>query len=158
MKVILLKDVDRLGKAGEIADVTNGYGRNYLIPQGFAEVLTQKGQKQVEMKKRLAELRAEKDIEFAKELATKIDGQSFDVKAKSGARGKLYGAVTTIAIAEAVSSATGAKIDKRLISITESIRMLGSYEATIKFHPDVVANFRINVTPAEGSKIGMEKE
>ena len=158
MKVILLKDVARLGKAGEIADVTAGYGRNYLIPQGLAEVLTKKGQNQVVIKKRLAELSAEKDIEFAKELVAKIDGQSFDVKAKSGARGKLYGAVTTIAIAEAVSSATGAKIDKRLISLTESIRMLGSYDATIKFHPDVVANFRINVTPAEGSKIGMEKE
>ena len=156
MQVILLKNVEQVGKAGEVVEVANGFGRNYLIPQGFAEILTQKGKKQVEIRKQLAEKWAARDLEHALKLAEKIEGQSFDLKAKTGVRGKLYGAVTTIAIAEALSSATGAKIDKRRISVPEAIRMLGSYEASIKIHPDVTANFKVNVTPGEGSR--MEKE
>jgi len=156
MQVILLKNVAQLGKAGEVVDVTNGFGRNYLIPQGFAEILTQKGKKQVEIRKQLAEKWAARDLEHAHKLAEKIEGKSFDVKAKAGARGKLYGAVTTIAIAEALSSATGSKIDKRRISVPEAIRMLGSYEASIKIHPEVTSNFKVNVTPGEGSRMDTE--
>jgi large subunit ribosomal protein L9 len=153
MKVILLQNVDRLGKAGETVDVAAGYGRNFLIPRGYAEVLTKKGQKQIELKTRIAQKHAETEFEHAKALASKIEGQSFDVKQKAGARGKLYGAVTTIVIAEALALSAGTKIDKRNITIHEPIRMLGSYDISVKLHPDVNVDFKINVTAAEGSKI-----
>ncbi len=154
MKVILLKNVEHLGKAGQIVEVAAGYGRNFLIPRGIAEVLTKTGKKQVELRTRLAQKRAETELEAAQALASRIEGQSFDVKQKAGARGKLYGAVTTQVIADALASSTGAKMDKRNITISEPIRMLGSFDATIKLHTEVSADFKVNVIAAEGSKIG----
>ena len=154
MKVILLRNMERLGKAGDVVDVAPGYGRNYLIPQGHAEILTKKGKKQVVIHKQLVAKKAELDFEEAKALAGRIEGQSFEVKAKVGARGKLYGAITTQAVADSIGNATGTKIDKRNITLMEPVRMLGGYEVVIKLHPEVQVNFKINVTPAEGSKIG----
>jgi large subunit ribosomal protein L9 len=153
MKVILLAKVDRLGKAGEIVEVAPGYGRNYLIPQGYAEALTKKGKKEVEVRRRQAEKWSEMELETAHELAARIENQSFDVKAKTGARGKLYGSITTIAVADAISKATGRKIDKRQISFPEPIKMLGGYNAEIKLHPEIKVIFQVNVIPAEGSKM-----
>ena len=160
MKVILLKNMDRLGNAGEIVEVTPGYGRNYLVPMGIAEVLTRKGQKQVEIRTRLAEKRAQMELDQAQELASKIEGSSFDVKAKVGARGKLYGSITTQAVADAVGNALDAKIDKRYVTILEPIRILGSYDVSLKLHPDIQVEFKVNVTAAEGSKMatGLKEE
>jgi len=153
MKVILLRNMERLGKAGEIVDVAPGYGRNFLFPNGYAEILTRKGQKQVDIRKMLVAKKAGLEFDAAKELAQHLEGQSFMVKAKVGARGKLYGAITTQAVADAINIATGAKVDKRNITLAEPVRMLGGYNATIRLHSDVQADFRINVIAAEGSKI-----
>jgi len=154
MRVILLANIDRLGKAGDIVDVAPGYGRNYLLPRGYAEILTKGAKKQVEIRKHLATKRADLDLQGANELAKQIEDRSFDVRARVGARGKLYGAITTQAIAEAINSAMGAKVDKRNITLLEPVRMLGGYPASLKLHPDVAVNFRINVVAAEGSKLG----
>jgi large subunit ribosomal protein L9 len=158
MKVILLQNVERLGKAGDVVDVAPGYGRNYLVPQGLAEILTKKGMKQVEIHQQLVSKKAERDLEYSKELAQRIEGQSFEVKAKVGARGKLYGSITSHAIAESMTTAIGEKIDKRNITLTEPVRILGSYDAVLKLHPEVQVNFKINVTAAEGSKISIPEE
>jgi large subunit ribosomal protein L9 len=154
MKVILLANMDRLGKAGDIVDVAPGYGRNYLIPRGYAEFLTKTAKKQVESRKHSAAKKADIDLENAKELAKEIEDRSFDVKARVGARGKLYGAITTQAIAEAIGTAMGVKVDKRNITLLEQVKMLGGYPASLKLHPEVAVNFRINVVAAEGSKLG----
>ncbi len=153
MKVVLLKNIEHLGKAGDIADVAPGYGRNYLIPNGYAEILTKKGKKRVEIHKQIVAKQAERELEAAKLLAERIEGQSFEVRAKVGARGRLYGSITNQAVADAMSRSTGNKIDKRNISIAEPVRMLGGYNASIRLHPEVQVDFRINVTAAEGSKL-----
>ena len=154
MKVILLAGIDRLGKAGDIVDVAPGYGRNYLLPRGYAEMLTKGAKKQVEVRKHLAAKRADLDMENAKELAKQIEDRSFDVKARVGARGKLYGSITTQAIADAINGVVGAKIEKRNITLLEQVKMLGGYPAALKLHPEVAVNFRINVVAAEGSRVG----
>ena len=153
MKVILLANIDPLGKAGDIVEVAPGYGRNYLVPRGYAETLTKTAKKQVERRKQLAAKRADLDLHNAKELAKQIEDRSFDVKARVGARGKLYGSITTQAIADAVSSSMGAKVDKRNITLLEPVKMLGGYAASVKLHPEVAVNFKINVIAAEGSKL-----
>ena len=154
MKVILLKNIERLGKAGDIIDVAPGYGRNYLIPQGYADILTLKGKKQVDVRKKLVGKRAEREFLAAKELADRIEGHLFEVKARVGARGKLYGSITTQAVADSIQKSAGAKIDKRNLTLLEPVKMLGSYGATLKLHPEILVNLKINVTAAEGSKTG----
>ena len=154
MKVILLKNMERLGKAGDMVDVAPGYGRNYLIPQGYADILTLKGKKQVELNKKLVGKRADSEFLAAKELADRIEGNLFEVKARVGARGKLYGSITTQAVADSIQKSTGVKIDKRNLTLLEPVKMLGSYNASLKLHPDMLVNLRINVTAAVGSKAG----
>ena len=157
MKVILLRNIDRLGKAGDIVDVAPGYGRNYLVPNGYAEILTTHGRKQVELHKKLVSKHADRELDTAKEFAGRVQGNLFEVKARVGARGKLYGSITTQAVADAIQKSTGVKVDKRNISLLEPVKMLGAYHATLRLHPEVEANLRINVTAAEGSRVGAKE-
>ena len=142
MKVILLQTIDRLGKAGDVITVKEGYARNFLIPKKAAKEATTGNMKLLDsIKKRQAEEDMKKLTE-AKALAEKLAALSLTIPAQSGEEEKLFGSVSTEDIAVALS-AEGVKIDKRDIILSEPIKKLGVYEVIVKLHPEVKANLKV---------------
>lgn len=149
MKVIFLKDVPGTGKAGEIKEVAEGYARNYLLPKKLAVVARSGVQQQVESEKR-AQGRKEAAIEAeTARLAAEIAGREITLRAKAGAKDKLYGSITTADIASALSKAIGVEIDKRKVELAEPIRSLGTFEVAIKLGRDTTPRIKIRVAPEE---------
>jgi len=147
MKVILTKDIEGLGKAGEVVRVKDGHGRNFLIPKGVARVATSSNLKVVEEeKKKLLRLK-EKEKEKGRELAEQISKVSCTISVQAGQDDKLFGTVTTEAIAE-VCESEGIKIDKRDIRLDEPIKKLGVYQVAVKVHPEVTATLKVWVVKA----------
>jgi large subunit ribosomal protein L9 len=145
VKVILRKDVKGLGKAGEIHDVANGHGRNYLLPHGFAVEATpgnlaQAASQQKAQAKRVAETLAE-----AQALAATLESKPIVVAAKAGESGKLFGAVTNAQVAEAVQSSLGIEIDRHKIELDEPIKAAGDHIAIAKLVPGVSAKLTVRV-------------
>jgi len=142
MKVILLEDIDRLGKMGEIVAVKEGYARNFLIPKNKAKPATQGNMKilQAINKKKAAE--EAKTLEAAKAVADKISNLSLTIGAQAGEEEKLFGSVSNEMIAEALAE-EGINIDKREIVLDEPIKKLGVYQVVVKVHPEVKANLRV---------------
>jgi len=130
MKLILKEDVDKLGDAGDVVDVKPGYGRNYLIPQGKAEIATPGALKQLEMIKEKAERRAELTIEKAKELAERLETTSVTIPVTVGEDEKIHGTVTNQDIADALAE-RDLEIDRRKISLDQDVNTLGEYTATV---------------------------
>ena len=148
MKVILLSDVKSLGKEGEVADVAEGYARNFLLPRNLA-VEANKGALAVLESQRRA--RVKKDAQTlaeAKELAARIEGARIAVPAKAGGNGKLFGAVTNADVAGAIHEALSINVDRHKIEIKSSIKALGSYPVEIKLHKNVVAKATVSVVAA----------
>ena len=144
MKVLFLKNVENVAKAGEIKEVSDGYARNFLIPKQLAVAATENVQKHYEAQVR-AQQKADAEHEAKmKELATKIEGQTFTVQGKVGNGNKLYGAITSANVASEISKAVGSEIDKRKVEV-ETIKELGEYTAVIKLHKNVTAKAKINV-------------
>lgn len=145
MKIILKKDVDKLGEADSIINVSDGYARNFLLPQGLAVLSTKKQLAAAEKRsaEKLAALEARR-TEF-EELAKKLSELDIKILADAGEEGKLFGSVTSMDIAQAVQAEAGIELDKRKINLTEPIKHLGKFEATIKFLADVSATLKINV-------------
>jgi large subunit ribosomal protein L9 len=131
MKLILKEDVDKLGEAGEVVDVKPGYGRNYLIPQGKAEMATEGALKQLERIRKQAERRAELTIENARELADQLEVTSVTIPVTVGEDEKIHGSITNQDIAEALEE-RGITIDRRKISLNEDVKTLGEYTATVE--------------------------
>ena len=148
MKVILRKDIANLGKAGDIKEVASGYGRNYLIPKGLAFEATLGRIKDIKMHKENIDKKNVREINDAKELAGKIAGKIFTIKAKAGEEGRLFGSVTPADIAKVISD-EGIKIDKRKIILEEHIKSLGNFTVQVKFHPEVAAAININVEASD---------
>jgi len=149
MKVIFLEDVPRVAKAGEIKEVADGYGRNFLIPKKLA-LLARPGITITHLehqKKVLAQIRAE-----ATELASQLEGKEITLKARVGAEERLYGSVTSGDIADELQNSLGLAIDKRKIELEEPIRHLGSYEITIRLAQNAVPKIKVTVTEAETAK------
>jgi len=150
MKVILLENVSNLGEAGDVVDVKSGYCRNYLVPRGMAEVLSTKALAEVEELKKVAIRRAERELAKAREIAGKLEGHTVKIAGKTGARGaRLYGSVTTQAIATAIASFTGSETDKRKISLPEPVKMLGLHKYVYKIHPEVTIEGQLEVVKQE---------
>lgn len=147
MKVILLEDVPRLGKAGEVVEVKRGYGANYLILHKKAEILSKGKQKELEAIQEQVRQKAAYQLKKAQEVRDKIQERPLSVRMKAGEGGKLYGAVTGIAVAKAIQEQFGIEIDKRDVTIPEPIKILGTYTVNVKLHPQVVADIRIDVEP-----------
>ena len=141
MKLILTHDVDGLGSAGEVVEVKDGYGRNYLIPRGYATKWTKGGQKQVDQ---IAEARRKRAIASLEE-ANALQSEALTIVKTAGESGRLFGAVTNAEIAAAATEATGKTVDRRTINVTTPIKSLGSYKATAKLHDDIVASLTIEV-------------
>lgn len=148
MKLILTHEVTGLGAAGDVVEVKDGYGRNYLLPRGLATPWTKGGQKQVDALTKGREARAINDIEQAKSVKGRIENMPVKVAAKAGQSGRLFGAVSNGDIAEAVKAAGGPELDKRKIEVRQAVKSLGSYEATVRLHADVAATLKFEVVPA----------
>ncbi len=148
MKIILTQEVDGLGAAGDVVEVKDGYGRNYLLPQGVAIRWSRGAQSQADAIKSARSARAVRDEAHAAEIKTKLEQGPVDVKVKAGQGGRLFGAVTVGDVAEALGEVAGEQIDKRTIVLGNPIKTLGSHQVSIKLHDDVSAAVALNVIPA----------
>nr|WP_321257800.1 50S ribosomal protein L9 [uncultured Pseudodesulfovibrio sp.] len=144
MKLILRADVDALGRLGDIVTVKDGYGRNYLIPQGLAKPATKANLKAFELERRKLQENADSLRAQAQGLADKIAATPVSIEVRVGDGDKLYGSVTTTNIGEAMEEA-GVNIDRRKILLPEPIRALGEYDIEIRLHPDVRGELKLTV-------------
>jgi large subunit ribosomal protein L9 len=145
MQVILIKDLDTLGSTNEIVNVKPGYARNYLIPQKFAIEASRSNMGLAEQK---AKQQAKKENELLKEIAKVAEvlkDSPIKVGAKSGTSGKIFGSVTSIQIARAIKEQKGYEIDRKRISITEEVKDLGTYKATIDFGNNNIVDLEFEV-------------
>ena len=148
-KLILTNEVAGLGSAGDVVEVKNGYARNYLIPQGFAVAWTRGGEKQVASIRAARETRAIHDHEEAVALKNALETNKVRLAVKAGAEGRLFGAVKTVDVAEAVKAAGLGDLDKRKIHITSPIKSVGEHEATIRLRDDLTAVITLQVVAAK---------
>jgi large subunit ribosomal protein L9 len=147
MKIILQKTVERLGDPGDVADVADGYARNFLIPRGLA-VKAEKGtMRHAESLKRSHEVRIDARKGELETLAARLVETPVVVKARAGEEGKLFGSVTAADIAEALSAQTGVTLDRRGVTLDEPIRSIGTHEVTVHLHPEVDPVITIDVQP-----------
>lgn len=145
MKLILTQEVAGLGDAGDIVEVKDGYGRNYLLPRGLAIGWTRGGEKQVTQIKRARKSREIRNLDHAKEVKAEIEALTVNVPAKAGDSGKLFGSVTNTDVMNAIKAAGGPLVEKRNVQISAPIKKTGSHTVAIDLHPDVVANVEIRV-------------
>ena len=148
MKLILTQEVDGLGSPGDIVEVKDGYGRNYLIPRNVAVRWTRGGQKQVDSIKAARASRSVRDHVHAGEIKGRLEATPVDVKVRAGANGRLFGTVTLNDIAGAITEVSGESVDKRTIVVTNPIKALGAHTVAVKLHDDVTATVSLNVLPA----------
>jgi large subunit ribosomal protein L9 len=145
MKLILNQDVAGLGAPGDVVEVKDGYGRNFLVPRGFAQLWTKGADKQIATIRRAREVREVRDTAQAGEIATQLADLTVKLPARSGEGGRLFGSVTAADVVEAVSKAGGPKLDRRLVQLTSPIKSLGQHTVTVKVHPEVEASLTIEV-------------
>lgn len=144
-KLILTNEVSGLGSAGDVVEVRDGYARNYLIPRGFAVLWSKGGEKQVAQIRNAREARAMASVEDAQALKTKLESATLKITVKAGVGGRLFGAVKTGDVANAVLESGLGEVDKRKIEFFAPIRSVGNYEATVRLHGDLVAKLNLQV-------------
>lgn len=142
MKVILTEDISSLGKIGDVIQVADGYGRNFLIPQGKSILATSQSVKKFEHQKQLLKQKAEKDKKEAEKLARKLEEVSCTIAMAAGEGDKLFGAVTSLDI-EAALKNEGVAVDRKKILLEEPIKSLGIYTVPIKLNPGITANLKV---------------
>lgn len=148
MKLILTHEVSNLGQPGDIVEVKDGYGRNFLLPRNYAIRWTKGGGKQVESIKAARESRAVHDLETAQSIKGNLESGPVNVSAQAGAGGRLFGAVTVSDIADALAG-SGAQVDKRRIEVGNPIKSLGAHTVSVRVHPEVVATVKLNVVASK---------
>jgi large subunit ribosomal protein L9 len=149
MKIILTSEVSGLGAPGDIVEVKDGFGRNYLLPQGFAIPWTKGGEKQVTSIKRARSAREIRDLGHANEVKAQLETLKVSMPARAGAGGRLFGSVTPTEVQEAVKAAGGPDLDKRRIELPGHIKAIGQYEVSVRLHSEVTARFALNVVAAK---------
>ena len=137
-----------LGAPGDVVEVKDGYGRNYLVPRGVAIRWTRGAEKTVESIKTARSSRAVRDHDHAEQVKAKLEAQPVAVKVRSGEGGRLFGAVTVSEIAAALTETSGEAVDKRTIAVENPIKSLGAHEVSVKLHDEVSATVHLNVIPA----------
>jgi len=147
MKLILTQEVGGLGAPGDIVEVKDGYGRNFLIPRGFAIRWTKGGERTIESIKSARSSREVRDLDHAQEIRAKLEETTFNLPVRAGDGGRLFGAVTVSDIAGALAEA-GVTVDKRKIIVGNPIKSLGSHQVGVKLHDDVDATVNLNVVSA----------
>ena len=148
MQVILRDALDKLGRAGDIVSVKPGYARNYLIPRGEAVRWTRGAEQEVEQLRATSAAKTARTLEAAQAQAAQLAEEPIQIQMQAGDTGRLFGSVTTAAIAEAVKEAGKGDVDRRSIIGTGDIRALGTYPIQIRLHEDVLAEARVTVLPA----------
>jgi large subunit ribosomal protein L9 len=148
MKLILTQEVSGLGSPGDVVEVKDGYGRNYLVPRGLALRWTRGGEKQVATIRRAREIREIADFDQAKAVQQQLEALKVDLKARAGESGRLFGAVTLAEVVEAVNAAGGPKLDRRRVEIGNPIKALGAHQVSVRLHPEVAATVTVNVVAA----------
>ena len=147
MKLILTQEVTGLGSAGDVVEVKDGYGRNFLIPRGFGMRWTRGGEKTIDSIKKAREARSVRDADHAAQVKATLEGSTYAVKVRAGEGGRLFGAVTAAEIATAITEA-GGEVDKRTIVVGNPIKSLGAHTVTVRVHDDVEAQVSLNVVSA----------
>ncbi|MEV0161143.1 LSU ribosomal protein L9P [Nonomuraea fuscirosea] len=145
MKLILTNEVSGLGTPGDVVEVKDGYGRNYLIPRGYAMRWTRGAEKQIETIRKARDAREIRDLGTAKEVAGQIGALRVRLATRAGDSGRLFGSITTGDIADAVKAAGGPILDRRRIEIVNPIKSVGSHKVTVKLHPEVSASVDVEV-------------
>ncbi|MCA9438280.1 MAG: 50S ribosomal protein L9 [Candidatus Omnitrophica bacterium] len=152
MQVVLKETVYNLGGAGSVVKVKDGYARNFLIPRGLAIPATSGAKRHIEHIQRLAEKKRATEIKDASDLKVKLEALSLTVEAKAGERGKLYGSVTSVDIANAIAE-QGIEVDRRKIILDHPLRSLGEHTVRLKIDPEVSAEFKVVVEPSADSDV-----
>lgn len=147
MRVILKQEVHNLGDAGEIVKVAPGYGRNFLIPRGYAIPASEGSIRQLEHQQRVAEAIRRKQLAGSKDLATKLEQTAITIRREAGEDDKLFGSVTNRDIVDALA-AEGIEVDRRAIQLDEHIRSIGLFTVPVRLHRQVTANVRVYVIRA----------
>ncbi len=145
MKLILISDVPNLGAPGDTVVVADGYGRNFLIPQGMAILATRGAEKQVATIRRAREVRQVRDLGHANEIQQSLQNLTVTLPARAGEGGKLFGSITSADVVAAVSKAGGPKLDKRSVTMKTAIKSVGAHSVQIKVHSDVEVNLALQV-------------
>jgi large subunit ribosomal protein L9 len=147
MKLILTQEVTGLGAPGDVVDVKDGYGRNFLVPRGFAIRWSRGGERTIDSIKAARSSREVRDLDHAQQIKAKLEGTTVNLAVRAGEGGRLFGAVTVGDIATAITEA-GAEVDKRKIIVGNPIKSLGAHQVTVKVHDDVDAEVSLNVVSA----------
>ena len=145
MKVILKQDVANLGGAGDIVEVADGYGNNYLLPRNLAMRATRGAVKDAEAMRQARIKREAKTLDEAVQLKERLEGRAVQIPAKAGEDGHLYGSVGNNAVAEAVSDQLGIPLDRRRIPMERPFKELGTHQVEVRIHPEVVATITVEV-------------
>ena len=148
MKLILTREVSGLGLPGDIVEVADGYGRNFLVPRGVAIAWSKGAEKQIVQIRRARDAREVRDLSHAQEIKSSLESLSVQLEARAGKDGRLFGSITTSDIAAAVKSAGGPLLDRKRIQLPGHIKTLGAHTVTVDLHPDVVASIPVEVTNA----------
>ena len=145
MKLILTQEVTGLGAAGDVVEVKDGYGRNYLVPRGLGIRWSRGGEKTIESIKSARASRAVRDQDHAADVKTKLEAAPVNVQVRAGEGGRLFGSVTVSEIAGAIAATSGEEVDKRTIVVDQPIKSLGAHVVSVKLHEDVSATVSLNV-------------
>lgn len=145
MRVVLREDVEKLGTKGDLVDVADGYGRNFLLPRGLAIVANKGVVKQAEGMRRTRAIKEQRDREGAQALAAKLVATRIEVTARAGDGGRLFGSVTTSDIAAAIEAQMGVPVDRRKLTLADAVKELGPVEVQAKLHREVEITVNVDV-------------
>jgi len=151
VKVVFLQDVPKVAKAGEIKEVADGYGRNFLIPQKLAQLANSTALSAMEVQLKIKARQQAQEQEGLAEVAQQLEGKEITLKAKVGAKEHLYGSITSADIATELQNITGLVVDKRKVEVTEPIRKLGTHEVAIRLAKDIIPKIKVIVIEKETS-------
>ncbi len=146
MQVILLEDVKKLGKKGEIVEISDGYARNFVLPKKLGVEANSKNRNDLKLQKANADKIAKEQLEAARVLAGALETKEVALKMKSGEGGKAFGSISSKEIAQAAKEQCGLELDKKKIQLPEPIKALGVYEVSVKLHPKVTGKLKVKVT------------
>lgn len=145
MEVILLQDVDKLGRQNQVVKVRPGYGRNYLIPKGLAVLATESAKKEMQERLKQEQKREERLMSQLQQIVDTLKATVFKVGAKAGSSGKIFGSVTSVQLADAIKKQKDIKVDRRKITLLEEVKTLGTYTAEVSLHKDVQVRITFEV-------------
>ncbi len=147
MKLILVQEVPGLGAPGDVVEVKDGYGRNFLVPQGYAIAWTKGGEKQTLSIRQARDSREFRDLDSANDVRARLEAQPVQLSARAGQGGRLFGAITPADVVAAVVASGGPEVDRRRIEVRQPIKTLGEHRVVVRLHPEVAATVTLEVVP-----------